>query len=707
MNKQFLKGIVCLCMCLVLLTPLTVAAATPTESYTHQESASGNRQTVYSRDVYEAIRQIDGDSLGIDSLAGITDIYCATDGMIYLLCGEASRLFVLNSKYEFVKEISIQSADGTPCNYKGAQGIYVNKENKIFLADTLNSRIVITNEDGVIINETGTPQSDIIPEGFFYQPMKVLEDNEGYIYVLSQGCYYGILLYSAEFEFLGFYGANEVKTTVLDTLAYLWELLTSNDEKKAQTVKVLPYTMVDLTIDSEGYIYTCTGASDNLGSGQLRKISPGGSNILYRRELNGTASSASDYNFLETKVVRRLGVVRKQNVVALEVGQNGYMYALDDTYGKIYMYDQNCNLISVFGGGVKAGNQLGTFQSAVSVTTVGTDLLVADAATSSLTLFELTDFGQTLYSAQELYFQSRYSEAKPYWEKIIKQDGNSRLGYQGLAKAYYSEGDAENAVKYAKLGLDYVVYEQVHQERISQFIGKHFVLIFLAAVLLITTVVVALIKIRKRKTPLIKNEKIHCFSSVMFHPFQSFHDMKHRGFGSMRIAIGMTVLFIFSVAMKNTWCGFLFNKSDAESYNFLFTVAQTAGLLILGSVANWLVCSVMEGKGRLKDIYIVSSYAVLPIVIFNLMYTVLSHVVTIENVEILTSLGSVAYIYAFFILSVGMMAMHEIDFPKFLFTLFVTILFMILIVFIGFMIVILIQQFGNFLYSLYMEVVYR
>lgn len=707
MYKRFLRGIVCLCMCIVILMPVTANAATSTESYTHQENASGLKQTIYSRDVYEAIQQINADTLGIDSLSGITDIYCATDGMIYLLCGEAGRLFVLNSSYEFVKEISIQDTAGKVCNFTGAQGIYVNEEGILFLANTLYSQIVIADANGIVIDEIGTPQSDIIPEGFFYQPMKVLEDNEGYIYVISQGCYYGILLYSAKYEFLGFYGANEVKSTMLDTLSYLWELITSNDEKKSQTVKVLPYTMVDLAIDSEGYIYTCTGASENLGSGQLRKISPGGSNILYRSELDGTASSASGYNFLETKVVRRMGVARKQNLVSLEVGRNGYMYALDDTYGKIYMYDQNCNLVSVFGGGVKSGTQLGTFQNAVSVTTVGTDLLVADAGTASVTLFKLTDFGKTLYSAQELYFESRYSEAKPYWEEIVKQDGNSRLGYQGLAKAYYSEDNVDMALKYAELGLDYVVYEQVHQERISQFMSDNFALIFVVVVLIIAAFVVVLIKIRKKKIAFIKNEKLHCFSSVMFHPFQSFHDIKYKRMGSMRIAVTMTVLLILSVAMKNTWCGFLFNKSDAESYNFLFTLAQTAGLLILWSVANWLVCSVMNGKGLLKDIYIVSTYAMLPVVIFNVVYTVLSHVVTIENVEILTSIGMVAYIYVFFILSIGMMAIHEIDFPKFLFTLVVTGLFMILIVFIGFMIVILIQQFWNFLYSLYMEVVYR
>ena len=53
------------------------------------------------------------------------------------------------------------------------------------------------------------------------------------------------------------------------------------------------------------------------------------------------------------------------------------------------------------------------------------------------------------------------------------------------------------------------------------------------------------------------------------------------------------------------------------------------------------------------------------------------------------------------------MAIHEYDFPKFLLTSVVTCLLIFLVVFIGFILVILLQQFGNFLYSLFMEVVYR
>ncbi len=691
------------------MSPFTVFASNPVEAYVNQTNADGSTETVYSRDVYEATKRITASSLGVDKLDGLTDIFCGEDGYIYLLNGKKSQILVLNQEYELVKELEIYEEDGSSCDFTGAEGIYINRRKEIFIADTINGRVLITNPDGVITKCLETPQSDIIPMDFYFQPKRVLEDNEGYFYVLSSGCYYGALLYSSEYEFIGFYGANEVESTILDTFSYLWELLTSNDEKKSQQVQDLPYTIIDLAMDKEGYVYTCTGMRDydQLGQGQIRKISPGGSNILYHRDFDGSASSASNHNFLEKDLIRRLGYVRNQNLVALDISEQGNIYTLDATYGKIYMYDQDCNILSVFGSGTGAGTQLGTFKTPVALAVTGDNVLVADSESASITVFELTDFGKTLLQAQDLYFNSNYVEAIPYWEQILSQDGNNRLAYRGLAKAYYIQGDMNTALEYSELGMDYATYDDAHQEQITGFVQTNFIWIFFVLILVLVAFVVLLLTIRKRETPFIRNVKMRCFLSTLLHPFQAFYDVKYKKLGSMKIAIGMTVLLLLSAILKNTCCGFLFRRNDAESYNALFTVAQTAGLLILWSVANWAICTIKDGKGRLKEVYIVSSYATLPLVIYNLVYLLLSHVVAVESVDAIIGFRTIVMVYAFCILCVGIMAVHEYNFPKFLWTSLLAVLIMALAIFIGFIIVILIQQLVNFLLSVFMEVVYR
>ncbi|MBQ8038298.1 MAG: YIP1 family protein, partial [Lachnospiraceae bacterium] len=264
-----------------------------------------------------------------------------------------------------------------------------------------------------------------------------------------------------------------------------------------------------------------------------------------------------------------------------------------------------------------------------------------------------------------------------------------------------------SALRYSKLGMDYATYDDVHQEQITNFVKNNFIWLFLILLLVIAALVVVLLKMRKRETPFIRNEKIHCFLSTMIHTFQSFHDVKYKKCGSMKIAVAVTVGLLLSAILKHTCCGFLFRTSDAHSYNALFTVAQTAGLLVLWSVANWAICSIMEGKGRLKEVYIVSAYSIIPLILYNVIYLVLSHVVAVEHVDAIVGFRVIVLIYTFYILCVGIMTVHEYNFPKFLWTSIVAVLIMALVVFIGFIIVILIQQLGNFLYSLFMEVVYR
>lgn len=710
MKGKWKKLVAFFCVGVMVFTlPIKAAASAPTEAYTHQESVSGEVSTVYGRDVYMATKQINATTLGTEKLSGITDMCCSADGKVYVLCGDESRILILDSNYQLQGEMEIFYPTGKNCDFSGAMSIYVNDEGIVYIADTFSSRVLVVNTDGVVQKEIEVPVTDIIPEDFYFQPSGVLEDEEGYLYVSSLGCYYGIFLYSSELEFLGFYGANTVQSTVLDTLAYLWDLLTSNDEKKSKQVKTLPYTIVDMTMDEKGYIYTCTGVTDvnAVQTGQIRKISPGGSNILYRRNSDGTANGSASYNFLENKVISRLGSPRAQDVVALTVGDTGYMYALDKTYGKVYVYDEDCNLVTAFGGGVGNGKQLGTFVEPVALAVNGTDLLVADMTTCSLTLFELTDFGKTMFEAQELYFDGRYTEARPLWEEVLKQDGNNQFAYRGLAKACFAEGDMKSAKTYAELGHEYAIYDSIHQEEITNFIKSHFALLFFVGLLVIAGIVVMLLVIQKRKEAFIKNEKLQCFASVMFHPFVAFYDVKYRKRGSLKIAIGITALLFLSKVMFVTRSGFLFNTCDAYHYNVLFTLVETVGVLLLWTLVNWAICTVMSGKGRMKDIYIVSSYATMPLILSNALSLVLSHVMTLEGADVLNVLRIIALIYAFLLLVIGIMAIHEYDFKKFMFTSFVTLFGMILVVFVGFMIVILLQQFGNFLYSLYMEVVYR
>lgn len=699
------KIISAICVAILLIAGSGIAVSA--DSYTHNVEPNGSRTQALSRELYAATRTISAEDLGFeDSFSEISDLHCTEDGYVYILLSGSSEIVVLNPDHTLKEVIVARDADGIKIDFSGAKGVFVDTNGDLYVSDTDNGRILVTDSTGLFKESWGLPDSPLIPDDFIYQPTHFIKDEDGYAYITSMGCYYGALAYSPSNEFMGFFGANRVTATALNTISYLFDKLTSNDTKKESSSKVLPYSFIDMAIDSNGYLTVCSGKT-NLWSnskGQIRKISAGGSNILLRRELSGSANSSDSFNFLEPSIPSMKYV---QNLVAIDVDSEDYMFVLDATYGLIYVYDNSCNLLGSFGGGLGSGTKLGTFNTPTALALQGDMLLVADSKTAKITVFEQTDFGALLFKAQTLTLAGDYTEAEPLWEQVIEQDAGCQLAYRGLANAAYSAKDYEAALEYSEKGMDYVTYDLAWQVVIKQFVARYFVWFLAGVLLLVVGIAILLVRLKKRETPLIQNTKVRNLFTVIAHPFRGFEDLKYKKQGSLIIAIILIVLFFFSTALQATSTGFLFNKNSATTYNVLFTLAQTIGLVLLWSVVNWLMCSLFSGKGTFKEILIVTAYSLLPLIVYTFLYVGLSHFLPLSGGTLMNGIHTVVMIYTFFLLAIGIMTVHEYTFPKFLITGAVTIVCMILAICIGFIMVILLQQLWNFLYSIFMEVKYR
>ncbi len=715
--KKILMRVVSLCVVAVMLFGFT-AQASSANSFTHWDTAA-DQLIVPSKDMYRPLKSFGGADLGITNdegeivaLDGITDIFCTPDGMTYLLCGEAGksgerggakgRLYLLNKDYTLNREIVVLDDAGAYVDYDGALGVYVEGET-IYLCDTTNNQVLILGQDGVVTGKLTVPDSDVIPDNFLFQPMELARDSDNNLYVLSQGSYYGALMYNTDMEFAGFYGANTVEYTVLDVFGQLWDMLTTTDAKREQKIRALPYAFISMTADSRGYIYTTTRTQ----KGQVRMLSPGGTNILKNRDLHGEASDSTGFNFREEDEVSTFKETLTQELAVIDVNDAGYIYVLDITYGFVYIYDVDCNLLSVFGGGVKQGKELGMFEMANSMSLNGDHVLVGDAATNRVTVFEMTPYGKLVQQAEDLYLIGDYADSKPLWEEVLAQDSNSRLAYRGLGKAYYALGEYEKSMQYAEDAYDYVTYDQAYRQVRNANLTKNFVWVFVAIVVVVALVIVFLLFMKKREKSMFDNIKLRTFMNAMVHPFQSFTDIKYKGYGSMTIAVVMIVLFAFTSTLRITGSSFLFRDTDVYSYNSLFTLATTAGLLVLWIVTNWLACTLMEGKGTMSEIAIATSYSMAPMILYNVLFLGLSYVLSYEDAALLGALSTVMLIYTAFLLIVSIMTVHEYTFGKLIWSTLITAFFMILVVFVIFMMVVLMQQLFNFITSLYTEVAYR
>ena len=681
-----------------LLSGICIAAnaEVPYDSYTYWTDVGEENKAVENRQMYGATAIISAKSIGVNDFGEITDICTDKDGRLYILDKE-SKITVLDENQSLLYEIN--KINGS-IEYNEARGLYVERDGTIYICDTKNHRLLHVTQKGELIKEIGVPDSGLIPDDFNYQPTAVATDSYGYMYVLSDGSFYGALLYSPELEFMGFYGANSVKGSLASVLSNIKNKLFSNNERKSNSSQNLPYCFVDIAIDDNGFVYTCNGYTDkNSASGQIRRLSPGtGSNLL----------SADDINFTDTETNEdyEKGALSKQDIMDVEIDSHGFIFGLESAYGKVFMYDENGTTLSVFGGGTGTGSQLGAFVN-VSSMALGRDgerVFVSDKRTNYVTVFDITEFGRTVRSATELTVDGKYDRSRELWNSVIKADNNYQPAYSGLARISLNEENYSEAMRLAKLGYDRETYALAFENERTQFLNDYFIPIFISAVLLIELLIVFIVIKSKKHIVLIKNREIKTMLSVLVHPANTFTDIKEKHLGSYSLCVVSVLLFYVATILQTLAGGFMFSVYDSATFNSLWVFVRSAGLVVLWIAADWMICTLLGGNGKLKEITVVTCYSLWPLILSKLLRLVLTNLLLPSESSFLSILDTVALIYFLLLMVIGLLKIHDFSVTRLVGTSALAIVGIAAIVFLMVMIIILVQQFWGFIVTVASEI---
>jgi tetratricopeptide (TPR) repeat protein len=452
-------------------------------------------------------------------------------------------------------------------------------------------------------------------------------------------------------------------------------------------------------MDSQNFVYTTTGRTESqqTQSGQIRRFSPGG--IM--------TTDTSSINFADVSIGTIMGKTQSQDLLGIALDDENYIFALDSAYGRIFLYDKDYNLLSAFGAGLGRGEQLGTFALPCAIETNGQDVLVCDSTNNNVTVFKITDYGKLVKTARKMTMNGDYEESKALWQEVLALDKNSQLAYNGLAKALYVEGDYKQAMEYAKLGIDKETYGQAFKWVRRDYIKDNFVWLFLIAVAVLGSLCGVLIYLTKRKVTILSNPKVNVMFSSVAHPFDSFTKVKYNNLGSIPLSLILLTVFYITTVLKTTSSGYLYSNYNAAEFNSLYMVIRTFGLVILWTVCNWGVCALRGGIGKLKEIFIVTCYSLIPIIFGNIVYIILTNVMLPTEAGFLSVLMNALTIYAAFMLIIGIMKVHDYEFGKFIGTTIMSIVGMAIVLCLIILIIILVQQLGAFVLTIIMEVAYR
>lgn len=457
------------CGIAVLLFPLPARAAeVPYQTYTYDKW----NNTTPAPNGYLPTRSISGAELGCGDFKNASDMfYCEARGELYIVDSGNARIVILDKELRMLDEwTTLKLSGGGEYTFSNPQGIYVSEDGTAYIAEMGNKEVVVCSRDGYVLQVLGTPQSPLLPDNFNYQPHKVVVDKSGRIYVLSKGVYQGIVYLEPDGTFIKFFGANNVEMTLQRRIRKIWKDILS--DKAAATMQAFnPIEYGNLFMGEEGYIYAVAAGSE------------GGANLVTRLNPLG----------IDTIPVKFSGTVLYTDIT---VDSNGVMTLLDTNYGYIYQRDENGSLMFAFGG---LGNQVGLFKKPVSLAAIEDRLYILDADKNTITEFELTQFGEMVQTAINLYNDGLYEESIEPWREVTLRNSNYLLAYTGLGKAYYQLGRYEEAMYYYRLANDRSNYSDAFKEASLGKIRDSFPVIVLMIVLLIAAAVSFRIYKKRRK----------------------------------------------------------------------------------------------------------------------------------------------------------------------------------------------------------------
>lgn len=205
----------------------------------------------------------------------------------------------------------------------------------------------------------------------------------------------------------------------------------------------------------------------------------------------------------------------------------------------------------------------------------------------------------------------------------------------------------------------------------------------------------------------IKEEILNFPIALTFRPFRNYEAIKLEGRGNVWVAILFIVIMGIIYSLAYNAIGFLVNDNNASEYN---GVTQFLGLILpicLLIVSNWSVTTLMNGKGKFKEIIMVAGYSLFPMIIMYLVSIVFSNIMIADEAYIYYLMINIGALAVAFNILAGLIIIHQYTLKEAVYTIVLTIAAFIIILFVIFLMFSLFLQISDFISTLFREITQR
>ena len=659
----------------------------------------------------------------LSKISNPTDIEVDSDNNVYIVDSGNSRIIVLGKDYK-VKFIisSFYNRMGISDSFKAPQGVYITadneqtgKEGKIYVCDTENSRIVTFDREGNFMDIIAKPESDLFGSSNIYTPVAIAVDAYNRLYVVSSNTYQGIIVMTESGEFTGFVGAQKVSISAWDKL---WRRFKTEEQRKQDDELISsPFNNITLTGD---FIYATislpkeyeskvlASLTDKTGDyAPVKMLNASGDEIMRR---NGFFGPGGEIDNKQTNTTDT--IFGASTIVDVAVGPEKTWSIIDQKRSKVFTYDFDGNLLFAFGDN---GRQLGNIDkdSLNGIVYHGDSMLLLNKTDATFTVYNRTEYGDTLIDALANQNNRRNDEAIEDWEEILKRNSNFDAAYIGIGNALANQNKYAESLDYYKAAYDTENYSNAYKELRKEWISKFIILIpiFVIAVAIGCSKFLGFAKKYNKRVSTMSGKRTYAQEimfvfHVIFHPFDGFWDLKHEKRGSVRGALtilGATILVFYYQAIGR---GYIMNAKE----EYASAGGVVIGILVplfLWIISNWCLTTLFEGEGSLKDIFIATCYSLAPLAIILVPVTIASNFIIASEVGLITLFSTIAYIWTGILIFFGTMITHDYAMGKNVITTVGTILGMVVIMFIAILFSTLLGKLVGFVTNIVTEIQFR
>jgi DNA-binding beta-propeller fold protein YncE len=559
-------------------------------------------------------------------------------------------------------------------------GVFVTDDGNVYAADPEAEMVFVFDSDGTLKDVFERPTEPIFGINSPFVPTKLAVGRRQNLYIVGEGSTSGIIQLNHTGEFIGFFGTNTTGTS--------WQRTLSNLLGVSFALNT-PTSASNLSIDQQGFVYT---------------VSPTDAKTLKR------------FNIASVDTLEQ--GVEAENLIAVDVNDAGDIVTLSSD-GVISEYDSTGRLVFSFGGlDSQNTGRIGLFTGPADIA-VGPEntLYVLDKAKGNVQVFVTSAFADLVHDGLRGFMDGIYDIE--VWEDVLALNQMFAFANSAIGQASYRTGDYDKALEYYALAYDKPGYSDAYWQLRYAFLQQSLGTVFLSLIVFFAGVKgIGLIDRKKGileplrtlwkriKANRLADELLYV-PRMLRHPLDTIYDLKHRKRGTW---IGASIVYLVVVILSVVTVigpSFIFRRADIDTFNILRHVMIVFGGIVLFVFSNYLIASINDGEGWLKDVYVGTAYALAPFIVLAVPVVILSYGLTYDEIFIWQVSNTVMVAMTAIYVIVMLKEVHGYSVKELVKNILLTVFTIALLVLILFVFYVLIMQVYDYVTGFAKEVIAR